>query len=458
MAGSPRRVERMTVGAGYLSTFAVQGLRMLVESPPQARGWRTPDDDVSVLAPVGSVVTVVLTTVVLVLVIQRWKAEPEPARPAQRLFWAAVALIALVVAASSMTHLFRVPVRTGEALLFRYALSIMLIGLAVLVGSFRTHVANHQRVSHLLAWLQPRPPEHESLRDALAEALEDPSLTLHLNRADSDEYVDAHGRPAPLPARQDRAITLVTGTQQQPLAALVHDPFLVTEPQHRTRLQVVAAVAGLALESSRLRADNQKHLRGLLSVQHTTRRNIQAMLHDGIQHRLSVIQLLLGQARKQSLGPALDAQLMRIADDLQTTVLDLRELAEGVYPSNLRNKGLRDALDALAQRSPVPLVLDVSADRWPGHVEETVFFLISEAVGNAQKHANATKITVLVRRTTGGLLVEVADDGSGGVVVGAYGTGLRGMQDRVSAHAGTLAIDSPPTHGTTIRAVLPCGS
>ena len=136
---------------------------------------------------------------------------------------------------------------------------------------------------------------------------------------------------------------------------------------------------------------------------------------------------------------------------------DLREVTEGVYPSILRMNGLADALDPLVQRSPIPLILDVARGRWPDRVEETAFFVISEAVGNAQKHANASRIIIRVREEDGHLVAEVSDDGRGGAVFTSIGgSGLRGMRDRVGVHDGTLIIENLSEEGTIVRAVLPC--
>src|SRR5262249_9388828 len=156
---------------------------------------------------------------------------------------------------------------------------------------------------------------------------------------DSDEYVDSHGSPAPLPTGTDRAVTWVTGPAGQPLAALAHDPYLGQQPHARQRLEAVVAAASLALENARLHAANRAHLRGILDIELTTRQRIRAMLHDGPQHRLSGIQLLVGQLRRQS-GSGTETTLKRITQELQEAVQDLRDVTEGVYPSILRAKGL----------------------------------------------------------------------------------------------------------------------
>jgi signal transduction histidine kinase len=373
------------------------------------------------------------------------------------LFWLSVGLIGVLIAVGvTWVGLLRAPVAMEQVLILLYALAHLVLGAAVLTGLLRTQVVTHQRVTELLAALQGHPVDNVRLRDAMAWALEDPGLTVHYRRADSDDYVNAHGQAAPLPIGTGRAVTVVRGPDREPLAALVHDPVLVQLPQYRRRLQAVVAAAGLAFQNARLQAENRAHLRGLLEAEQATRRAIRGMLHDGPQHRLSAVQLLLGQVRRQPGGADLDLALKQIAEELQATVHDLREVTQGIYPANLRASGLRDAFDSLAQRSPIPLVIEVPAKRWPPDIEETAFFIVSEAVGNVHKHANATRIRVDVRDLPGQLAIEISDDGGGVSLVSPNGTGLRGMRDRAAAHQGTLTIHSPRAGGTTIRAVLPC--
>src|SRR5947209_5849194 len=182
-----RRSERMTVVAGYVANLVTQGLRLLTEKlTPQIWGERHP----SVWGPVGSVSGAVLTVVALVLVAQRWKAEPGPVRRSRGVYWAAVALIGLVAMSMMAAALARTSTRVEGTLMMLHAVAILLLGVAVLVGSLRTQMA-HQRVSRFLARLKPESAGDRSLRDALAEALEDSSLTLHYRRPDSGEYVDA---------------------------------------------------------------------------------------------------------------------------------------------------------------------------------------------------------------------------------------------------------------------------
>ena len=167
--------------------------------------------------------------------------------------------------------------------------------------------------------------------------------------------------------------------------------------------------------------------------------------------------LLLGQARRQvgdDTGPA--ALLDRAQEELRTSLAELRELARGIHPAVLTEHGLEPALSALAARAPVPVRIDECAgERLPGPVESAAYFVVSEALANVAKYAQATQASVTVRRSNGQVMVEVADDGVGGAEAGR-GSGLSGLADRVAALEGTLSLDSPPGHGTRLRAVIPC--
>jgi len=141
--------------------------------------------------------------------------------------------------------------------------------------------------------------------------------------------------------------------------------------------------------------------------------------------------------------------------ELNAALAELRELARGIHPSILTDRGLEAALTAVAGRSPVPVELDLAGcDKLPLTVQTTAYFVVVEAVTNASKHADPDRIEVRVDADDDSALLEVRDDGGGGVDL-ARGSGLRGLADRVSALSGTLEIESPPGAGTTIRARLP---
>jgi signal transduction histidine kinase len=184
------------------------------------------------------------------------------------------------------------------------------------------------------------------------------------------------------------------------------------------------------------------------------RRRLERDLHDGAQSRLVALALHLRIARKQADGE-LAEMLDHASAELQASLNELRELARGIHPAVLTDRGLEPALQALAARAPVPVtVAEVPRERLPGAVETAAYFVASEALTNVAKYARATEASVSVRRINGRVRVEVADDGVGGADA-TNGSGLRGLADRVAALDGTLALDSPAGEGTRLRAEIP---
>ena len=186
------------------------------------------------------------------------------------------------------------------------------------------------------------------------------------------------------------------------------------------------------------------------------RRRIERDLHDGAQSRLVAVALLLRSARMRAGGdPDLASLLEQAQQELQTSLEELRELARGIHPVVLTDRGLEPALRVVMSRVPVPVTLEVdAAERLPPAVETAAYFVVSEALANVAKYARASEASVAVRRVNGRVLVEVADDGVGGANA-AGGSGLRGLADRVAALDGTLALDSPAGRGTRLRAEIP---
>jgi signal transduction histidine kinase len=186
------------------------------------------------------------------------------------------------------------------------------------------------------------------------------------------------------------------------------------------------------------------------------RREIERDLHDGAQSRLVALSLLLRSARRRADDDAELASLLdRAQDELQTGLGELRELARGIHPAVLTDRGLEPALDALVARSPVPVALEVEPlERLPGPVESAAYFVVSEGLANVAKYAQASRASVTVRRVDGRVSVEVADDGVGGADAAA-GTGLRGLADRLAALDGRISLDSPAGGGTRLHAELP---
>jgi PAS domain S-box-containing protein len=187
------------------------------------------------------------------------------------------------------------------------------------------------------------------------------------------------------------------------------------------------------------------------------RRRLERNLHDGAQQRLVALSLSLrvAQASLESDPAAARATLADAGDELALALAELRELARGLHPAVLSDRGLRAAVEMLAGRSPVPVeIVDIPDERLPEPVEAAAYYLIAEALTNVAKYANASTVRVRVVATDEAVAVEVSDDGIGGADP-ATGSGLRGLADRVEALGGSLEVASPPGAGTSLRAEIP---
>jgi PAS domain S-box-containing protein len=187
------------------------------------------------------------------------------------------------------------------------------------------------------------------------------------------------------------------------------------------------------------------------------RRKIERDLHDGAQQRLVALALDVKLARRQvereprSAAPLLE----RLGTELAEASAELRELARGIHPAVLTERGLGPAVTGLADRAPVPVeILELPPGRLPNAAETTAYFTVAEALTNVAKYAQATRATVRLAAGDDTLVVEICDDGIGGADATA-GSGLSGLNDRVGSCDGTLTVTSPPGEGTSVRAVLP---
>jgi signal transduction histidine kinase len=188
-----------------------------------------------------------------------------------------------------------------------------------------------------------------------------------------------------------------------------------------------------------------------------TRQRIERDLHDGVQQRL--VSLALDQRQAEAMVPAelseLRAQLSRVSDGLAGVMEELQEISRGIHPAVLSRGGLTAALKTLARRSAVPVVLEIRAEtRLPEPVEVAAYYIVSEALTNTAKHADASEVHILVEARDGVLRLSIRDDGIGGADP-SRGSGLIGLTDRVDALGGTIEVTSPAGKGTTLRVTLP---
>ena len=224
-------------------------------------------------------------------------------------------------------------------------------------------------------------------------------------------------------------------------------------------VQDLAGQAGLVLRIVRLIEELRASRQRLVKAQDDGRRTIERNIHDGAQQQLVALAVKLRLADTMvDRDPAKARDLLgQIQQETSRALQDLRDLARGIYPPLLADKGLAAAVEAQARKSPVPV--EVRADgigRFPQEIEAAVYFCVLEGLQNASKHAHATLTTVRMTSTDGYLTFQVVDDGRGfDTGAAAYGMGLQGMADRLDAIGGTLEVTSVPGSGTTVTGRLP---
>ena len=336
---------------------------------------------------------------------------------------------------------------------------VLLTGPALFVVSTLLARTARGAIGTAIVDLEPGAPPGR-LRDALAVAMGDSTLQLAFRLPDGSGYADTQGRQVDLVRLgPGRAVTPIGEGDE---AVLIHDKALEHEPQ---LVRLTASAASLALEHSRLQAEVQAQLEKvrasrarIVEAGDSERRRLERDLHDGAQQRLVMLTLALGMAGRQAAGadPALEALIESASKEAREALAELRELARGIHPAVLTQAGLAGAVEALAERSPVPTTIsEVPQQRFPAAIEATAYFVVSEALANVAKHSEASSAEVMIRRLPGRLVVSVTDDGAGGAKLDG-GSGLRGLGDRVASAGGVLTIDSRPGSGTRLEADIPC--
>jgi signal transduction histidine kinase len=449
------RAARWTVAGGYFLATVLQipSLLFEAEEPDDLHSFLVvhPDqplsDRLDALQYLGGVAFAAASCVI---VTRRWRAATPPQRQvlAPVLWTGGAALFAFLIAkgfdaADSPQH--------GLELFAEALLATVPFGF--LLGLLRSRLAQGPAIAELIGRLGQAPGPDE-LRAALADALGDPSLSLAYWLPESGRFVDAAGRQAELP--DGRWTEVRRGGER--IAALVHGVPPADEPE---LVRAAGAAAALALENQRLSAELRARIEELrasrariVEAGDTERRRLERDLHDGAQARLVALAMKLRLARRKADGDVA-ALLDESSADLQESLDELRELARGIHPAVLTDRGLGAALRSLADRAPFPV--DIEGDPpedLPPAVATALYFVVAEALTNVAKYARANEATVRVGRENGLVIAEVADDGVGGARLDA-GSGLRGLTDRVAALDGRLELDSPPGAGTRLRVEIP---
>jgi signal transduction histidine kinase len=228
-------------------------------------------------------------------------------------------------------------------------------------------------------------------------------------------------------------------------------------PDTEQRMTEFTDLVATAVANAQNRAELITSRARIVTAADETRRRIERDIHDGAQQRLVslALELRLARSRVPAELPELETEIGRVADDLNGVVEDLLEISRGIHPSILSKAGLPLAMRALRRRSVVPVHLDVRIDgRLPEPVEVGAYYVVSETLTNAAKHACASIVEVEAEVSGGTLRVCVRDDGVGGADP-RRGSGLVGLKDRIEALGGTFSMDSPAGAGTTVCCELP---
>ena len=226
------------------------------------------------------------------------------------------------------------------------------------------------------------------------------------------------------------------------------------------RLAEFTELLATAIANTESRTELTASRARIVAAADETRRRLERDLHDGIQQRLVSLAL---QARSiESMTPPaagqVQSELSLLADGLGTALDELREISRGIHPAILSEAGLGPALKALSRRSAVPVELELNLEARPGeHLEAAAYYIASEALTNAAKHARASAVTISVDGRDGALALSVCDDGVGGADA-SRGSGITGLKDRIEALGGTLSVRSPPGQGTAVQVKLPAVS
>lgn len=436
------RAERVAVGVIYVITLVLQAPEyLLVPGPLQVA---TDASLLSTTAWIRSVTALATVAAAFVLVVRRLR----DATPAQRRARGPVMLYGMVAVAALPlgTRLFDLAGWDGSpSLPVIQGLIVAGVPLAFALGIARGGFAPTRNAAELGAWLGLDETERPALPAVLAAALGDPTVELLYRVPGDDRWVNGAGVATLPPTASDRRGVSEVQLGGRTIGAIVYDATQVTRPDE---IDDVARVVALALDRERLTVELRASRVRLVEAGDAERRRLAGDLHDGLQSRLVLLAIQAGVAPNGD--PAL-------REGLDAAIDELRALVHGVMPAALTERGLPAAVRQLADRMPIAVTLDVrdGARRPSPAVESTGYFVTSEAMTNAVKHAHASELCVTIAWDAQWLRIEVHDDGIGGA---GYGGGIRSIVDRVEALGGMLRIESPVGAGTHVEVELPCAS
>ena len=292
----------------------------------------------------------------------------------------------------------------------------------------------------------------EQLQSVLRTALRDPGLRVGFRIPDTEGCVDVDDAPVP---EASGVPVVLGGTTIGVLVPADGDASTELLRDVADRAATIAEMVRLRLELARTLRDVESSRARLVQIGYDERRRLERDLHDGAQQRLVALGMAIRLAQRHLEDGTVDMNdlLDQSVAELGTAVAELRQIAHGIRPSNL-DDGLPAAVARLVRNVPITVDLDVDSGTLPDDVATTAYFVISESVANALKHAEASRIGLNVSRMNGRVVVRVSDDGCGGAALRPES----GLADRVAALGGSLVVSSPVGRGTIVEAALPCAS
>jgi signal transduction histidine kinase len=400
----------------------------------------------------NAVVTVALAALVVTASGRAYAHSAGPSRRPRAVALAGAGAFAIVLAAQTVARL--QTAAGGHALLWAYDIVVAAIAVGFLVDLVGGRWAEAV-VTGLVVELGAA-ADVSSLRDQVKRALGDPSAVIAYRIEPTGGFVDDDGHPIPVPVGDPTRVLTPIEQRGKPIAVLVTDAEAVAD---RGLLSSVAAAAGLAVANARMEAEARARAlelkdsrRRLVEAADAERRRLGRELREGAEVRLNRAAATI--AGLSEAGGGDDATLKALSSDLAEARVEMETFALGVHPVALTDGGLTQALRLLAERSPIPVEVHGLLSHCPEAVEAALYFVCSEGLANATKHARAARITIDLRDEDREAVVVIADDGIGGADA-VRGSGLRGLRDRVQALEGVLELDSPPGGGTRLRAAIP---
>ena len=384
----------------------------------------------------------------------RFRSAPGRLRHARLLALQAVIGLSIVATGGSVARIATPSGALNSAALIGFEVALCAVAITLLGGLL---VASWERseVTDLVVELGDR---GRGLDDALAWALGDPSVRVFFTSPTGGDDIDAVGRPHPPPKPDWHQVATKIERDGHLIATVLHDPAAMKDP---ALVAAVSSAVSLAAAHLYLTEEIQTQIteveasrRRVIQAAEDEGRRLEGQLHDGARRRLVELSIALERTSRIATDAAMRSGLQELQTDVLRTVEDLDQLSQGLYPRILAERGLADALLALAKQTTLKVDIDVPTEALPVKAAGTAYFVCAESLTNVAKHARAQHVSIVVEQQDDVVQVEITDDGIGGAALAA-GSGLRGLAERVDAVGGRLFVAGGVGRGTVVSALIP---